>query len=191
MGVATSIVVGGILSAGGAIGSSKINASAARRAQRSQERGNSAAMSMEERAEAGRLEEARRVEDQNQRNWEVEQSREQERYQRGRDDSSRAEAADSARWSWDQRRREPYRSVGRGAVRSLADLAGIQGIEGEAAPDFSQGWDAASMSPQQTTPGFTPPPPGPRSLPGDPRIVSRAPGSIWNPTMADLVTERQ
>lgn len=190
MGVATAMVVGGVLAAGGSVASAKINSNAAGKATRAQTGATNRAMGMEERAEAARLDEARRVEAQNQRNWEIEQGREQERYQRGRDDASRLEAADSARWAWDQRRKEPNRAVGRGAVNSLASLAGIQGVPGEAPPDFSRGWDAGAMSPEQRTPGFTPPPPGERSLPGDPRIVSRQAGSIWNPNMADLGAER-
>ena len=77
-------------------------------------------MTIEERAEAQRLEEARRVEALNQRNDEIEQAREQQRYETGRNDTLRTEAAGNARWAYDERRREPYRAVGRGAVRSLA-----------------------------------------------------------------------
>ena len=67
----------------------------------------------------------------------------------------------------------------------LADLAGIAPIAGEAAPDFSQGWDAASMTPDQRTPEFKAPAPGPQSLPGDVRTI--VPRSILSKQqLADL-----
>lgn len=169
-----AIVTGAAITAAGVLASSKMQSSASKNATKAQTGATNRAMSIEERAEAQRLEEARRVEAQNQRNWEVEQAREQGRYQTSRDDALRGEAQGNARWAYDERRREPYRAAGRGAVRNLSDLAGIQGVPGEAPPDWSQGWDSASLSPERRTGDFVPPPePTNRTLPGGRRLHNK------------------
>jgi hypothetical protein len=89
----------------------------------------------------------------------------------GRNDALRAEAAGNARWSFDQKRREPYRAAGRGAVEELARLGGITMRPGEPPPDLAQGWTPGSMSPPTSTPEFVP-----RNPPQQPS----------NRTMADL-----
>lgn len=166
----TAMLIGAGLSAAGTGISAKMNSSANKNATKAQMAATNHAQSIEERAEAQRLEEARRTEALNQRNWEIEQARDEGRFKMGRDDALRNEAQANARYAFDERRREPYRAVGRGAVRNLAQLAGIEGIPGEAPPDFTQGWDQASMSPERRTADFVPPPEPPtRSLPGDPR----------------------
>jgi hypothetical protein len=167
----TAAIVGGIVAGAGSLGGAAINARAAGKAQRAQLGANSRAMTIEQENEMRRREEFDRTERDNRTRWEIEQDREQQRYEMGRNDNLRAEAAGNARWSFDQKRREPYRAAGRGAVEELARIGGITMKPGEPPPDLAQGWTPGSMSPPTSTPEFTP------------RMPPQQPS---NRTMADL-----
>lgn len=175
--LSTAIIIGGIVGAAGAAGSSAINARAAGKAARAQTRAAQEARDLEREAESENRRQFDITQDQNQRNWETEQDREQMRYDQGRNDTLRQEAQANARWGFEQRRRAPARAAGRGAVEQLAQLAGITITPGEPPPEMAEGWGSGSLTPPKESETFRRPsanlPPGARMPvidPNDPRL---------------------
>lgn len=181
-GMTTALIIAGIASAAGSAGSAAINARASGKATKAQTKAAAEARQIEQAAEEENRRQFDETQRQNQRNWETEQDREQQRYDLGRTDALRQEAQANARWAYDNKRRATSRAAGKAAVEDLAQMAGLTLRPTDPPPDMAQGWDANSLTPPQTTPGFTRP--STIADPRDPRFsqgtqpVNRTMGSL-------------
>lgn len=164
----TALLVAGIVGAAGSVASAQRQASAAKTAARAQSKATADAQQLERDAEAENRRQFDVTTAQNEQRWNTEQDRDQQRYELSRNDALRSEAQQNARWTYDNKRRATTRAAGKAAVEALAKDAGLTLRETEPPPDMAQGWDANSLTPPKTTPGFTRPP---LIDPNDPRVT--------------------
>lgn len=154
--IGTAALISAVIGTGAAVGSSVVSAKAAGKAGKQQTAANDKALEIEKENEARRREEFDRTEAANKLADDIEKRREQMRYDLERVDKLRGEAQSLAIRAEDEKRKEPYRAAGRGALDQLTNLAGITLRPSDPPPNYTQGWDASKLTPPTSSPTFDP-----------------------------------
>lgn len=134
--VGTGLLIGSFLAGtASSVVSAKMQSGASKKATAAGERAASDALEFEKRRDELDREEARRIEEQNQRNWATEQARDEYRYGLERGDTLRNEGREVTRYNARQTALQPFRDAGNAALDDLAMRAGLT-IRPTAAPQL-------------------------------------------------------
>jgi hypothetical protein len=155
-GFTTAAIIGSIAAAGASTAGTVIASKANNKAAKTQQASNSEAIAFEREKETQRRKEFDATEAENRRRWDVESAREESRYGEAQSRANRAEAFDQTRYANDEKRKEPYRQVGRGALAQLGTMAGVQ-FRPSDPPQLPPGWTPGQMAPPTSVTPFQPP----------------------------------